>query len=111
MLRLKFRKHPMPDTIQADLVLRDGSETRAVAVAVIKKKARLWQDVDTSLPTVVRTKGTVWQVEMLPPTAGAGFDPDVFERPTLKAAKSEIAARMFISIVGYRHGKSTRRIG
>jgi hypothetical protein len=114
MLKLKFWKDSdTPDAIQVDLILRDGPETRAATVAVIRKRTRRWQDVEAGLPTVVRQEGkkaVTWEVTMTPPTVGASFDPDVFERPTLRAAKREIAARMFVSIVGCRDDVGTRRI-
>jgi len=93
MMKLRFWKEDpinRPDLTWAELVLRDKDQTTAATVAVIAKKGR------------------IWEVGMVPPTKGAGFDADVFERPTLKAAKAEIAARLFIAIVGCRDGDSVK---
>jgi len=107
MLRLKFWKDgSFPDLYYADLVLRDDERhggTKAITVASVQRRDarpdRYW-----------------WQVYMMPPgvltveEAGASFDREEFERPTLNEAKQEIAARLFIGVVGRREGGGIRRI-
>ena len=107
MLDLKFYRHPVSGTLQAELVLRDGGRTQAAVVAVIQKRVVRWKDVGPAHP-MVRQEGkraVTWRVGMVDPTGGAGYDADVFERPTLKAAKTEIAARLFIAVTGAREGE------
>jgi hypothetical protein len=107
MLELKFRKDPdYPDVTYAEVVLEDNARNggkKAVIVAALKRR-------------VARPDPTWWDVSMLPPglmspdEVGASFDRAEFSRLSLREAKQEIAARLFIGMIGRREGRPIRRI-